>query len=75
LIASFEHRFSQLFEEQWDAVRAFNYLVDGLARETRIPGEPLDERGAFICAQPIQCHCSYVQLAAPAVLELGAERN
>ena len=41
--------------------------------ETGIAGEPLDQRRAVMAAEPVQRKHRHMRLAAPGVLELGAE--
>ena len=53
-VAAFEHRFGQLLDEQRNAVGALDDLVDGLAGETGIAGEPLDQCRAIAPAEPVQ---------------------
>ena len=72
-IAAFEHRLGQLLDEQRHAVGALDDLVDDLAGETGIAGEPLDQRRAVAPAEPVQRQRRHMRLAAPGVLKLGAE--
>ncbi len=71
----FKDRFGQLFDKQWHAIGALDDLVDGLASEAGIAGEPLDQGRAVMSPEPVQRQCGYMRLAAPTVLELGAEGN
>ena len=72
-IAAFEHRLGQLLDKQRHAVGALDDLVDGLAGEAGIAGEPLDQRRAVVPAEPVQRQRRHMRLTAPGVLELGAE--
>ena len=71
--AGFEHRLGQLLDEQRHAVGALDDLVDDLAGKAGIAGEPLDQRRAVAPAEPVQRQHRHMRLAAPGVLELGAE--
>jgi hypothetical protein len=54
VVAGFQHRFGQLFDEQRHAVGARDDLVDDLFGETGIAGEPLNQRRAVAPAEPVQ---------------------
>ena len=52
-VGAFEHRFGQLFDEQWHAVGALHDLTHDLSGKARIAGEPLDQFRAVTPAEPI----------------------
>jgi hypothetical protein len=55
--AAFDDRLGQLLDEERDAVGALDDRVEGLAGETGIVGEPLDQCCALMLAEAVQHQC------------------
>jgi len=73
LVGPFEHRLGQFLDEQRHAIGALGNLLDNFAAQWRVSGKTADEGRNVALAEPVQRQHGHVRLAAPGLLELGAE--
>ena len=74
-VGAFQHRPCQFLDEQRYAASAFDDFGDDVGVERGIAGEVLHEHRAIAAAEPVQCKCCHMRLAAPLRLEFWPESN
>jgi hypothetical protein len=75
LVGPFQHRLGQFLDEQRHAVGAVGDLIDDLAAERGVAGQPQHQRGDLALAKAVQRQHRHMRLAAPGRLKLGPEGN